>query len=102
MASDTGVDYKVSSLLNRHVLFVISGGIAAVESIKLLRELRRHSAKITIIMTKEAEKIISPLAISWAANEKILSSCWAIPFSASIIMRQTSASSTALMARITE
>ena len=72
MASDTGVDYKGSSLLNRHVLFVISGGIAAVESIKLLRELRRHSAKITIIMTKEAEKIISPLAISWAANEKIL------------------------------
>ncbi len=45
MDSDTGVDYKGSSLLNRHVLFVISGGIAAVESIKLLRELRRHRDK---------------------------------------------------------
>ena len=73
MVSDTGVDYKGSSLLNRHVLFVISGGIAAVESIKLLRELRRHRAKVTIMMTKESEKIISPLAVSWAANERIVS-----------------------------
>ena len=46
----------------------ITGGIAAVESVRLARELRRHQADLTVIMTEEATKIITPLAVSWGSD----------------------------------
>jgi phosphopantothenoylcysteine decarboxylase/phosphopantothenate--cysteine ligase len=73
MTKDTGVDIKDSSLVNRNILFAISGGIAAIESVKIARELRRYQASVTIVMSKEAEKIITPLAISWASGTEVLS-----------------------------
>ena len=72
MIKDTGVRIKGTSLNNYHILFAISGGIAATESIKIARELRRFQAKVTILMSKEAEKIITPLAVSWASDSDII------------------------------
>ena len=74
MVKDTGVSIKGESLKDKHILFAITGGIAATESIKVSRELRRYGAKLTILMSKEAEKIITPLAISWASNSEVNSS----------------------------
>jgi len=71
MPKDTGVYIKGDSLKDKHILFAISGGIAATESIKVSRELRRYGAKLTILMSKDAEKIITPLAISWASNSEV-------------------------------
>ena len=73
MAKDTGVVVKGDSLQGRNILFAVTGGIAAVESIRLARELRRHGANLTIMMTREAEKIITPLALSWAASTEVKS-----------------------------
>ena len=72
MVEDRGVVIRGSSLKGKKVLFVVSGGIAAVESVRLCRELRRHQSQLTIMMSREAEKIISPLALSWASGEKVL------------------------------
>jgi phosphopantothenoylcysteine decarboxylase / phosphopantothenate---cysteine ligase len=72
VVKDTGVVIRGSSLEGKKILFLVSGGIAAVESVRLSRQLRRHKAELTIMMSKEAEKIISPLALSWASGEKIL------------------------------
>ena len=72
MNKDTGVQILSSSLKDKKVLLIVSGGIAAVESVRLSRELRRHQAQLTIMMSREAEKIISPLALSWASGEDIL------------------------------
>ena len=72
MVKDTGVSIKGDSLKNKHILFAITGGIAATESIKVSRELRRYGANLTILMSKEAEKIITPLAISWASNSEVI------------------------------
>ena len=72
VVKDTGVEIRGSSLEGKKILFLVSGGIAAVESVRLSRQLRRHMAELTIMMSKEAEKIISPLALSWASGEKIL------------------------------
>jgi phosphopantothenoylcysteine decarboxylase/phosphopantothenate--cysteine ligase len=69
---DTGVKILSSSLKDKKVLLIVSGGIAAVESVRLSRELRRHQAHLTIMLSREAEKIISPLALSWASGEDIL------------------------------
>jgi len=72
VTKDTGVEILSSSLDGKSILVIVSGGIAAVESVRLCREFRRHSAKLTIMMSKEAEKIISPLALSWASGQKVI------------------------------
>jgi phosphopantothenoylcysteine decarboxylase/phosphopantothenate--cysteine ligase len=72
MLKDTDVLIKGDSLRDKKILFAITGGIAATESIKLSRELRRYGANLTIIMTKESEKIITPLAVSWASNVQVI------------------------------
>ena len=73
MVGDTGVSQLSNSLVGRKVLLAVTGGIAAVESIKLCRELRRHGANVSPMMTKEATKVITPLALSWGSNSDIIS-----------------------------
>ena len=68
MTRDTGVAIHSDALLGKRVLLAITGGIAAVESVRLARELRRHQADLTVIMTEEATKIITPLAVSWGSD----------------------------------
>ncbi|CAI8230585.1 MAG: Coenzyme A biosynthesis bifunctional protein CoaBC [Methanobacteriota archaeon] len=70
--NDLGVETKGDSLKGKNILLGISGGIAATESVKLLRELRRYGAKITVIMTNSAQKIITPLAVSWAGDCEVI------------------------------
>ena len=72
MAKDTDVAIKGDSLQGHTILFAVTGGIAAVESVRLARELRRHGANLTIMMTREAEKIITPLALSWASGTEVM------------------------------
>ena len=73
---DTGVN-KISDCLNgKKIALVISGGIAATESIKISREIRRHGGAVYPILTKSAEKIISPLAVSWGAGRVSVTKEW--------------------------
>tara|TARA_B100000700_G_scaffold171538_1_gene189504 strand:+ start:2883 stop:4079 length:1197 start_codon:yes stop_codon:yes gene_type:complete len=72
VSSDLGVEVQGDSLDGRNVLLVVSGGIAAVESVKLSREIRRHGANLSIIMTKDANKVITPLALSWASASPVI------------------------------
>ena len=69
---DLGVNIKGDSLKGKKILLGITGGIAATQSIKLLRELRRYQAEITVIMTDSAQKVITPLAISWAGKCNVI------------------------------
>ena len=68
VTKDTGVAIRSDALLGKRVLLAITGGIAAVESVRLARELRRHQADLTVIMSQEATKIITPLAVSWGSD----------------------------------
>ncbi len=70
---DTGVDLHGSSLSGKRVLLGVTGGIAAVESVKVCRELRRHGADVIVVMTHSAQNIISPLAMSWASDAQVIS-----------------------------
>tara|TARA_B100001750_G_scaffold211742_1_gene193155 strand:- start:340 stop:1536 length:1197 start_codon:yes stop_codon:yes gene_type:complete len=72
MSSDLDIEPIGDSLTGRHVLLIVSGGIAAVESVKLSREIRRHGAELSIIMTKDAHKVITPLALSWSSSSPII------------------------------
>ena len=72
MSEDTGVIFQGSSLEGKRVILAVSGGIAATESIKLARELRRHGASVYPMMSKSAEKVISPLALSWGSGAQVI------------------------------
>ncbi len=70
--ADTGVQKKSRRLENRNLALAVCGGIAAVESVKILRELRRYGAKITPFFTPHVIDFITELSVEWAAGEKVV------------------------------
>jgi len=69
---DTDVEVRGSSLSGRHVLLGVTGGIAAVDTVRLARELRRHGAEVSVIMTPSAQEIITPMAVRWASQGEVI------------------------------
>tara|TARA_B100000900_G_scaffold392614_1_gene388278 strand:- start:6016 stop:7218 length:1203 start_codon:yes stop_codon:yes gene_type:complete len=69
---DTDVVTTGSSLENRRVVLGVTGGIAAVETVRLARALRREGADLIVIMTPSAQRIITPLAVRWASQAEII------------------------------
>lgn len=59
---------KSEKLRDRKIALCVTGSIAAVETVKLARELIRHGAEIFPVMTREAQKIISPHALQFATG----------------------------------
>ena len=59
-------------LEGKRILLAVTGGIAAVESVKLARELRRHGASVSPMMSKDATRVISPLALSWGSGVDVM------------------------------
>ncbi|MHC1547143.1 bifunctional phosphopantothenoylcysteine decarboxylase/phosphopantothenate--cysteine ligase CoaBC [Phyllobacterium sp. K27] len=59
------------SLLGRHVLLIIGGGIAAYKCLDLIRRLREHGAKVRPILTKAAEEFVTPLSVGALAADKV-------------------------------
>jgi|TARA_B110000459_G_C16610717_1_gene495964 phosphopantothenoylcysteine decarboxylase/phosphopantothenate--cysteine ligase len=69
---DTDVEVQGDALSGRHVLLGVTGGIAAVDTVRIARELRRHGAEITVVMTNAAQRIITPLAVRWATQGRVI------------------------------
>jgi phosphopantothenoylcysteine decarboxylase / phosphopantothenate---cysteine ligase len=59
---------KSSKLLHKRIVLGVTGSIAAVETIKLARELIRHGATIYPVMTPSATRIIHPDALEFATS----------------------------------
>lgn len=69
---DTDVEVRGSSLSGQTILLGVSGGIAAVDTVRIARELRRHGANIRVAMTHSAQRIITPLAVEWATQGEVI------------------------------
>ena len=69
---DTDVELKGDSLQGKRILLGVSGGIAAVDTVRVSRELRRHGAEVLVIMTQSAQRIITPLAVRWASQGDVI------------------------------
>mgnify|MGYP005740142839 FL=1 len=69
---DTDVKRTGSSLVDKRVVLGVTGGIAAVETVRLARALRREGAELTVIMTPSSRRIITPLAVRWASQAEVI------------------------------
>ncbi len=72
VSRDTGVTIASRCLEGRRILLAVTGGIAAVESVKLAREIRRHGADVSPMMSTDATRVISPLALSWGSGVDVI------------------------------
>lgn len=70
--ADRGVAPKTARLKNLKVAFAVCGGIGSVESVKIIRELRRRGATVQAFMTPSALKFITPLSLEWATEGKVV------------------------------
>lgn len=71
-ADDRGVLKKGDHLLGRRIDLVVSGGIAAIETPRLVRELRRYGAEVRVTMTSAAKNFITPLSLEWASKNRVV------------------------------
>ena len=61
----------MKNILNKKILLVICGGIAAYKSLELIRILKKNKCKIKTILTKGAMEFITPLSISSLSGGKV-------------------------------
>ncbi|UCH90272.1 MAG: bifunctional phosphopantothenoylcysteine decarboxylase/phosphopantothenate--cysteine ligase CoaBC [Thermoplasmata archaeon] len=61
---------KSTKLSGKKIILGVTGSIAAVESVKLARELLRHGAEVIPVMTPSACRIIHPDAMEFATSVK--------------------------------
>ena len=63
---------KSRKLAGKRVVLGITGSIAAVEAVKLARELVRKGAEIHAVMSEAACKIIHPYAMEFATDQRVI------------------------------
>lgn len=60
---------KSQKLKGKRMVLGITGSIAAVEDVKLIRELIRHGADVVPVMSREGARIIHPNSIQFASGK---------------------------------
>lgn len=65
-----GVESK--RLEGKKIVLGVTGSIAAVECVKLARELARRGAEVFAVMSESAQKIIHPYALEFATGNKVV------------------------------
>ena len=59
-------------LEGKKIVLGVTGSIAAVETVKLARELRRRGADVVAVMSKAARKILHPYALEFATQNSVI------------------------------
>lgn len=62
--------------MNKQVVLIISGGIAAYRALDLIRLLRQRRARVTVVTTESALKFVTPLSLQALSGEPIHSHLW--------------------------
>lgn len=61
---------KSEKLKDKTIVLGVTGSIAAVECVKLIRELIRHGAKVIPVMSEWGQKIVHPYSLEFASGQK--------------------------------
>ena len=68
----------MTSLAEKSILIVVGGGIAAYKVHELVRLLKTRGASVRIILTKAAEKFVTPLSLAALSGDKVYSSLFSL------------------------
>ncbi len=55
-------------LRNKKIVICVTGSVAAIQTPRLVRELRRRGASVRCVMSKSAQQIITPDVLEWASD----------------------------------
>lgn len=61
-------------LSGRHILLIITGGIAAFKALDLIRLIQKSGGSVQVIMTKSAGEFVTPLSVSTLSNHPVFTS----------------------------
>ena len=61
----------MKNLIDKKILLIICGGIAAYKALELIRILKKNNCKIKTILTKGSLEFITPLSVSSLSSEKV-------------------------------
>ncbi|QGA54986.1 bifunctional phosphopantothenoylcysteine decarboxylase/phosphopantothenate--cysteine ligase CoaBC [Sulfolobus sp. E5-1-F] len=59
-------------LADKKVLLAVTGSVAIYKSLDLARSLMRNGAEVSVIMSKDAAKLISPEMFKWATGKDVV------------------------------
>jgi phosphopantothenoylcysteine decarboxylase/phosphopantothenate--cysteine ligase len=71
MSDDLQVEPISDHLAGRQIALCVAGGIAAIESPRVARALRRHGAVVRSLMTEAATRFITPLSLEWGTGRPV-------------------------------
>lgn len=57
--------------VQKRILLIISGGIAAYKCLDLIRRLREREIAVRVVMTAAAQQFITPLSVSALSNDRV-------------------------------
>ncbi|HRE45817.1 MAG TPA: bifunctional phosphopantothenoylcysteine decarboxylase/phosphopantothenate--cysteine ligase CoaBC [Terricaulis sp.] len=57
--------------MEKRILLIIGGGVAAYKSLELIRRLRERGASVRVVMTQAAQHFITPLAAGAISGERV-------------------------------
>jgi phosphopantothenoylcysteine decarboxylase/phosphopantothenate--cysteine ligase len=66
------LNIKSDVLKGKKIVVCVTGSIAAIESPKLVRELRRMGAEVHCVMSDNAQQIIHPYVLEWASDNEVV------------------------------
>ncbi len=64
--------------MDKKVLLIIGGGIAAYKCLELIRQLKARHIGVRVIMTKAAEEFVTPLSVASLSGEKVFNDLFSL------------------------
>lgn len=61
----------MSHLAGKHILLIITGGIAAYKTLELIRRLRERGVSVSAVLTRAATQFVTPLSVASLTGEKV-------------------------------
>jgi phosphopantothenoylcysteine decarboxylase / phosphopantothenate---cysteine ligase len=66
----------MQSLLDKHIVLGLSGGIACYKAAELCRALIKEGATVQVVMTSAAEQFITPVTMQALSTRTVYTSQW--------------------------
>jgi phosphopantothenoylcysteine decarboxylase/phosphopantothenate--cysteine ligase len=67
-----------ASLAGRHVLLIVTGGIAAYKAIELVRLLRKSGCQVTCVLTAAARHFVTPLTLQAVSENRVFTDLFSL------------------------